>query len=618
MANSAEQNLKDYKSLMGKNNACYLAIKPRSVGSWHDDIERLSTLTGTTPAKLLEENPWLTSNNFVANDHDYTIIRVKKGGKSGTSSDSSNTPSTGYYVSDGWIFPLGVGTWYCTTGYSDKHKALDFTTGVAERIEGFPIYATKAGTVVQCYTSSTYGNTLLIRHDETKDSDGNCYYSRYAHLYALPDFDTGDKVSAGDKIGNVGGRPGTQGAGTSNGAHLHFGLYWTSATRTDYTAFTAKADFAVNPNNIENFPGVPWVENQRSEVQYTKSEYITKEEMEKVQEAGRKYSDPDTSDAEKTTLEVETNDIATKITNRLCEAKNITDADQKELIGKYIQGQIETIRNKGASYAQELFATGDAWSVFDRMCKDVVNNAKWYMEQKVTEAVTTATDTAKKEAKAGLKNWVFNATGIDPDTDWGKNIANTLDNYFDTCVTTTWGAVQTAITTGDIEQALQVWITTTKNTSIDYMADVTLNGLTTSIEAYVPQLFKTGDKTKDEVLGRAAADLAIGFANTVITSVAGWLKGDISLEQMAVNIASALVTNIAKFGINYYVVPIVTNYVSNWVTQAVILFCQQSGIAIGGAVAPGIGNVVGAIVGYLVGLLLGQLVNKVVGMFQQA
>ncbi len=616
MASSAEQNLKDYKALMGKNNACYLAIKPQYVGSWHDDIQNLANLTGTTPAKLMKENPWLTDNNYPANNHDYTIIKIKKGGKKGTSSDSLNTPSTGYYVGDGWIFPLGVGTWYCSTGYSAEHRALDFTTGVAGRIEGMPIYATKAGTVVQCYTSSTYGNTLLIRHDETKDETGNCYYSRYAHLFSLPAFKSGDKVSAGDKIANVGGRPGTTGAGTSTGAHLHFGLYWTSATRTDYTAFTAKAEFAVDPNSIEGFPGTPWVENQRNEVKYTKSEYITEDEMKKVQEAGRKVSAPTTPEAEKVQLIADTNAIAENIANRLCKGKNITDADHKKLIHDFIKGQIETIRNNGASYAQELFATGDAWAVFDRMCRDVVNNAKWYMEQKVTESITQATDSVKAEAKKGLKNWVFNSTGIDPNTKWGKNIGDTLDSYFDTCVNTTWGAVQTAITTGDIELALQTWITTTKNTSIDYMADVTLNGISTSIEAYVPRLFHTGDMKKDEVLGRAAADLAIGFTNTVITSVAGWLKGDISLEQMAVNIGSAMVMGIAKFAINYYIVPLVTEYVSSWITSAITLACTQLGITLGDAV-PVIGNIVGGIIGYIVGLILGQLVNKLVGMFQQ-
>lgn len=617
MASTAEQNLKDYKSLMGKNNACYLAIKPQYVGSWHDDIQNLATLTGTTPEKLIEQNPWLTSNSYPANDHDYTILKVKSGGKSGTSSDSSNTPSSGYYVGDGWIFPLGVGTWYCTTGYSAEHKALDFTTGVAGRIEGSPIYATKAGTIVQCYTSDTYGNTILIRHDETKDSSGNCYYSRYAHLLTLPDFKAGDKVSAGDKIANVGGRPGTVGAGTSTGAHLHFGLYWTSATRTDYTSFTARADFAVNPNNIEGFPGAPWTQGQRNEVQFTKSPYITEEEMETVQKAGRVNTDETVPEEEKVP-ESTLNTITDNVTNRICKAGDITDSDQKKLVKDFIDAQIKSIANNGFTYASELIATGDVWATFDRICKDVVNNAKWYMESKVTEAIVNASDEAKKQAKAGLRSWVYNATDIDPESEWGKDVGNLLDGYFDTCVTTTWGAVQTAITTGDVSLALQSWVTSTKNTSIDFAAEVTLHGTATALTAYIPTLLKkTGDATKDEQLAKASIDLAIGCTNTIVTSIAGWLKGDISLVQASKNILSYVALHVGQYAISYYIAPKLSTYVTSWLTTAITTELSKYGITIGEAVAGPLGAVIGLVVSFVISALLNFLLEKLVGMFQQ-
>lgn len=233
MAATPEDNLTDFRDTLQENN-CYTTIKVQYTGSWMDDINSISKLVGVPATTLLQLNPWLINNKFVANNHDYVVIQISSG-------NNQNS----------WVFPLGVGRWYCSTGYKNSHKAIDLTTGTPGQIKDAPIYAAKAGTVVQSYKSDSWGNTILIRHDDTKDSGGNCYYTRYAHMEALASQAVGSKVSQGDKIGNVGN------TGQSTGYHLHFQIYFTSATRTDYTKFNAAAIFSVNPNNIPDFPGIP-------------------------------------------------------------------------------------------------------------------------------------------------------------------------------------------------------------------------------------------------------------------------------------------------------------------------------------------------------------------------
>lgn len=278
MAATPEDNLTGFRNTLQANNNCYTAIKVQYTGSWMDDINNISKLVGIPVTTLLQLNPWLVGNKFVANNHDYVIIQIGQGSSS-VSGNNQNTVVDGYYATNSWVFPLGVGSWYCSTGYKNSHKALDLTTGTPGQIQGAPIYAAKAGTVVQSYKSDSWGNTILIRHDDTKDSAGNCYYTRYAHMEALASQAVGSKVSQGDKIGNVGN------TGRSTGYHLHFQIYFTSATRTDYTNFNAAADFSVNPNNISDFPGIPWTEGKYTTVNYTKSTLVTDDMLNTINKA---------------------------------------------------------------------------------------------------------------------------------------------------------------------------------------------------------------------------------------------------------------------------------------------------------------------------------------------
>ena len=99
---------------------------------------------------------------------------------------------------------------------SKDHGGIDI--GIPE---GTPVYAAKAGTISYIdgshpptwntfYTLASYGNWVQIDHD-----DGT--RTIYAHLsYTAPGLKTGDRVGAGEQIGQSGN------TGTSNGPHLHF------------------------------------------------------------------------------------------------------------------------------------------------------------------------------------------------------------------------------------------------------------------------------------------------------------------------------------------------------------------------------------------------------------
>ena len=75
---------------------------------------------------------------------------------------------------------------------------------------GTPIFASKAGTVVQASYDPSAGNHVIIDH-------GDGYYTYYMHLSSFA-------VSAGQSVGQgttVGGMGTT---GNSTGVHLHFAI----------------------------------------------------------------------------------------------------------------------------------------------------------------------------------------------------------------------------------------------------------------------------------------------------------------------------------------------------------------------------------------------------------
>ncbi|MEW2069707.1 LysM peptidoglycan-binding domain-containing M23 family metallopeptidase [Streptomyces sp. NPDC007346] len=125
--------------------------------------------------------------------------------RSGTSAQTGSSRSTG----SGWTAPLdsaNVTTQYRASGSSwssGYHTGSDFRAA-----SGTPVRAIGPGTVVSAGWSGSYGNEVVIRHD-----DG--MYSQYAHQSSLS-VSAGQTVSGGQQIGLSGS------TGNSTGPHLHF------------------------------------------------------------------------------------------------------------------------------------------------------------------------------------------------------------------------------------------------------------------------------------------------------------------------------------------------------------------------------------------------------------
>lgn len=587
MAATPEDNLAGLRNILQSNNNCYTAIKVQYTGSWADDINNISKLVGIPITTLLQLNPWLVDNKFIANNHDYVIIQISQGSSS-VSGNNQNTIADGYYATNSWVFPLGVGTWYCSTGYKDSHKALDLTTGTPGQIQGAPIYASKAGTVVQSYKSDSWGNTILIRHDDTKDSDGNCYYTRYAHMEALATQAVGSKVSQGDKIGTVGN------TGRSTGYHLHFQIYFTSATRTDYTNFNATADFSVNPNNISDFPGIPWTEGKYITVNYTKSTLVTDDMLDIINRAI-------TGDATKN----EINGVIDDLTNAIIKDKGVeSDSNLAKIIKDFVNSQINSIIDNGLQSVNDLLNGGNFEQVWNTFAQTVVDNAINYVSNKINsviqqaiDGVISSTDQTVIKAKGNLKDWIFQTTHLNPDSDIARALGTYLDGYVDAIIANGWSALRTAISTGDIKSATQIFITQTRNLSIDYLANITMHGLATAITSYIPTVIDNAD------VANVAVSLAIGVSNTLIQSVGQVIKGDISIEQAAKNVIVSLVTTGVSVGIKY-AAPVITS----WVMTGLTTLLEAAGISLGGATGG-----VSILVTTVISGVLNWVGNKVLG-----
>lgn len=98
-------------------------------------------------------------------------------------------------------------------GASTDHKGIDIAIA-----QGSAVYAVADGTIDASWDDQTYGGgySLRIAH-------ANGLTSHYCHLSKRL-VAKGDIVKAGDPVALSGGTPGTEGAGTSTGAHLHFAL----------------------------------------------------------------------------------------------------------------------------------------------------------------------------------------------------------------------------------------------------------------------------------------------------------------------------------------------------------------------------------------------------------
>ncbi|WNF30646.1 LysM peptidoglycan-binding domain-containing M23 family metallopeptidase [Streptomyces sp. C11-1] len=124
---------------------------------------------------------------------------------SGSSAQTGSSEATG----SGWTTPLAnanVTTQYRASGSSwssGYHTGSDF-----QAPSGTPIRAIGPGTVVSAGWSGSYGNEVVIKHE-----DG--MYSQYAHQSSLS-VSVGQTVTGGQQIGLSGS------TGNSTGPHLHF------------------------------------------------------------------------------------------------------------------------------------------------------------------------------------------------------------------------------------------------------------------------------------------------------------------------------------------------------------------------------------------------------------
>ena len=113
---------------------------------------------------------------------------------------------------------------YHDTEYEEKlgriHEGVDFALG-----QGSSIRAVADG-VVENVENGGYGYSFVsIKHAGSGEESGGDVFSLYGHLSKIL-VTEGQNVLQGERIGESGGTPGTQGAGYwTTGAHLHFAVY---------------------------------------------------------------------------------------------------------------------------------------------------------------------------------------------------------------------------------------------------------------------------------------------------------------------------------------------------------------------------------------------------------
>ena len=91
-------------------------------------------------------------------------------------------------------------------GSTKFHYAIDLATS-----SGVPVYAADGGVVIYAGRTASYGNHVIIRHDNGQET-------LYAHMRVTPCVKVGERVYQGQQIGEVGS------TGYSTGPHLHFEL----------------------------------------------------------------------------------------------------------------------------------------------------------------------------------------------------------------------------------------------------------------------------------------------------------------------------------------------------------------------------------------------------------
>lgn len=146
--------------------------------------------------------------------------KAKSGGSSaGTTGTTGSTEAKAAPSAAGFVAPVsgGVSTPYRASGAmwsSGYHTGVDF---IAK--SGTTVKAVGAGTVVSAGWGGSYGNEVVIQHEDGK-------YSQYAHLSSLA-VSVGQSVTGGQSLGLSGS------TGNSTGPHLHFEIRTGSSYGSD-------------------------------------------------------------------------------------------------------------------------------------------------------------------------------------------------------------------------------------------------------------------------------------------------------------------------------------------------------------------------------------------------
>ncbi len=127
-------------------------------------------------------------------------------------------PKKTYYATP--QVPLGSSSFFCPTSNCKRsqwlhwYNAIDFVGKC-----GDPIYAAAGGTVqkVKYGWNGGAGNYVRVLHP-------NGVVTGYGHI-STSLVSVGQKVSQGEMVALIGGKPGTSGAGISTGCHVHFSVH---------------------------------------------------------------------------------------------------------------------------------------------------------------------------------------------------------------------------------------------------------------------------------------------------------------------------------------------------------------------------------------------------------
>lgn len=141
------------------------------------------------------------------------IAEISRREAAAAASGSGGVPYSGSYV---WPLP-SRGTITSPYGWRNLWGSKNFHSGTDIAMpKGTTIKATAAGTVVKSGMYASYGNYVVVDH-------GGGVMSGYAHM-SRRSVSVGDKVSQGQKLGEVGS------TGNSSGNHLHFQIFINGST----------------------------------------------------------------------------------------------------------------------------------------------------------------------------------------------------------------------------------------------------------------------------------------------------------------------------------------------------------------------------------------------------